>query len=472
MDLSIVLRTLCEPIEEPSPVDRIGIVGLSWRDGGAEALARFTIPVPEREQRLSEILEQVGAEELVYLATCNRVEVLFAADSQTPLRAYRPRIFRALTGTVPAPGQAQRALRAWAGEGAVEHLFCVACGLDSARVGETEITGQVREAWKTAQSLGLTGPRSDRCYREALRIAAAVHASTTIAQGRTSLAEIAIDKARSRLRRTPGRAALVGVSPMTIRCGKALAEGGWRVVVANRSPERALALAGEIGGVGHGLEEFRLRPDPVEVVITATASKTPVLDRACLERLAARSPSGEPPLVIDMAIPPDVAEEDATAAGLPRIGMPEIIAEAESHRNSRINEAADARDMVDDALLGFRQTMTEWALSPMLGALQRRYRQTAMEGVERLMRKQLSSLPEDQRKVIEEWAVTLARRFAHVPSVGLRAVAMHKGLDAVDTFFSHADESLAREWKLARQGKSRVTRPPHAKMPHPETSHE
>ncbi|GEM_PF-339095 len=432
-------------------MQRIGIVGLSWRQGGPEALARFTIPVDQREERLPALREAVGADEIVYLATCNRVELLFVADAHVPLRAYRPRIFEALAGRRPEPGEAPRALRAWAGEGAVEHLFCVASGLDSARVGETEVTGQVREAWHLAQRAGVSGPRCDLVMQEGLRVAAAVHKATSIAEGRTSLAEIAIEKAKERLYRTPGRLAVVGVSPMTMRCARTLAEHQYRIVVVNRSADRALGLAGEIGGIGRSLEDFRRNPDPVEVLVLATGAKTAVLGRATLERLAARTPSGEPPLLIDMAVPPDVDPADAAACALPRLGMAEIIAEAEIHRDQRVHAAADARDMIDEALLEFRQKMIEWELSPMLGALQRRYRQTAVEGVERLLAKTLPGLDDAQREAVEAWAVTLARRFAHVPSLGLRAVAMHKGLDAIDTFFSNADRTLAKEWENVRQ---------------------
>ncbi len=428
-------------------MDRVGIVGLSWREGGTRTLAGFTIPAEERAARLPALLETIDAEEVVYLATCNRVEVVFVARPRTPLRSYRPRIFRALVGRQPEPGEAQRYLRAWAGEGAVEHLFCVACGLESARVGESEITGQVREAWQLAQQAGTGGKRLERCFQQALKVAAEVHASTSIAEGRTSLAEIALEQARERLEHTPGRAAVVGVSPMTVRCARALADAGQKVIVVNRTAERALGLAGEIGGSGRTLEEFRRDPDPVEVLILATGAPGTVLGRASLERLAARAPSGQPPLVIDMAVPPDVAPADARAAGMPRIGMEEIIAEADSHRSERISRAAAAREMVDNALLDFRQKMTEWALSPMLGALQRRYRQTALEGVERLMRKELAQLSAEQKQAVEQWAITLARRFAHVPTVGLRAVAMHKGLEAIDTFFAHADKQLAAEWQ-------------------------
>ncbi len=427
-------------------MDRIGVVGLSWRKGGPEALAGVTVPVEERAEWLPRVRDEIGVTELVYLATCNRVEIAFATDGRTPVRAIRRRLFTALFGREPESGEAELTLRAWAGEGAVEHLFLVACGLESARVGESEIVGQVKDSWKSAQELGLTGVRLDAVYSEALKLAAKVQTATTISKGRTSLAEIAIDAARQRLRDTPGRVALVGVSPMTIRCGRALAEKS-SIVVANRSSERALALAGELGGRGLSLDEFRESPAGVEVVVLATAAPGPVLGQPELERLAAQAPSGRAPLIIDLAVPPDVTPEDAKSVGLPRMGMEEILAEAESHRDRRLFEAADARTLIDEGLIEFRQKMTERILSPMLGALQRRYRQTATEGIDRLMRKELAQLGEAEQEAVRKWAETLARRFAHVPTLGLRAVAARLGLGAVETFFNAADQQLADELK-------------------------
>src|SRR6185436_3905274 len=177
-------------------MNRIGLLGLSWRHVAPEQLASWTLPPHERAARLPRLARELGVRELVYIATCNRVEVAFVAEPGEPLAAYRPRLWRALRGVEPAPGEAERGLRAWGGEGAVEHLFLVTAGLDSARVGETEIAAQVREAHDLARALDLAGPRLTRIFDEALRIARRVHALTAVGEGRVSLAELAIAAVR------------------------------------------------------------------------------------------------------------------------------------------------------------------------------------------------------------------------------------------------------------------------------------
>lgn len=426
-------------------MERIGVIGINWRNGGEEALARFTVQHAEPEPFLTGLAQRLGASELTYVATCNRVEIALVVEPGTPIGTLRPVVFEALAGRPPRAGEAESTFRAWAGEGAVEHLFLVTAGLDSARPGESEITGQVKDAVEQARAAGLLGSRLELVFEHALRVARRVHADTGVAEGRVSLAEIALDRVRSRVARTGGPVALIGVSPMTVRCARALAKEGVPLVIVNRTPARAEELARETLGIAVSLDAFRDKPEPVEVVVSATGASDPVLDRAALERLAAQAPSGTAPLVVDMAIPPDVDPEDAARAGLERVGMNQVIAIAEENRRDRLFELADARTLVDESLDEIHQRIVERHLAPVLAALQKRYQRTAVEGVERLFRRDLKGLGETEKQSVTRWAETLARRFAHIPTAGLRAIARDGGNEAVDTFLRGLGEDLASE---------------------------
>ncbi len=427
-------------------METIGVVGVSFRRGGADALARFTVPKDEQQERLPEMARQLGVAELVYLATCNRVEVAFKGNGETSIREYRQRVFRTLTGRDPEPGESERTFRAWAGEGAVEHLFLVAAGLDSAQLGEREIRGQLRDALKLARAAGVSGTLLDQIIGEALRVAGEVHRRVDAGRGRTSLADVAADHLRQRVKRTPGRVVLVGVSPMTRRCARFLAEDEIELLIVNRTPERAAELAEKLGIEVRPLADFRRRPDAVEALLLATGSPEPVLERADLERIAARTPSGEPPLVIDMAVPPDVDPEAARAAGVVRIGMNEITAEAEACRSRRLLELAPARELVDEALANLRKQLAERFMYPIIAKLNQRYRQTVVEGVDRLFRKDLQGLDDKHREVITRWAEVMARRFAHIPTMGLRVLASEVGAPAVRTFLEASGDDFFAEF--------------------------
>src|SRR5262245_64558411 len=113
-------------------LDQIGVVGLSYRHAGADDIAGFTLPKDDIAERLSALRASLGTAELVYLATCNRVEVVFAMPDGHGAHDLRAEVFRALTGRVPGPSEARTALRTWVGEAAVEQLFLLGLGFDFA----------------------------------------------------------------------------------------------------------------------------------------------------------------------------------------------------------------------------------------------------------------------------------------------------------------------------------------------------
>ncbi|MGH7584030.1 MAG: hypothetical protein ACREL5_12470 [Gemmatimonadales bacterium] len=428
---------------------RIAVIGASWRNDHADALSALTIPRDARIERLPAVATAAASDGLVYLATCNRVEVAFVADGSLPLPVARRRIFGVLAGREARPGEAEHTFRLWQGEGAAEHLFLVVSGLDSARVGEHEIAEQARQAVDESRQLGLLNPRLDRLFAEATRVARQVRPIAEAHVGRVSVADVALRRTRERLAETPGRVALVGVSPMTEQCGRALAADGVGVVIANRTANRAMALAETLGAATMALDAFRVDPPAVEVVIVATGAAGPVLSRGDLERLAARAPSGVAPLIVDLAVPANVAPEDAAAADVPRIGMHEIAEEAATDRHRLLLEFGDARAMVDEALTAFRRQTAERLVGPLIAQLRQRYRHTADEGIDRLFRRDLAGLGEVERAAIRRWAETLAARFAHLPSVGLRDLASEAGPGAVAAFFGSTEPALARQLREA-----------------------
>jgi glutamyl-tRNA reductase len=430
-------------------LDDLGVIGVSWRQGSSELLGRYALPPGEEEARLRVFAERAALAELAYLSTCNRVELIFARSSASSRGDLRPLAFELLTGALPQPGEAERRLRAWGGEGAAEHLFLVAAGLDSACVGEAEIVGQVRRSHELSLALGLCGPSLGLLFEEALRISARVRGATGVAEGRLSLAEIAVEALLARVAETPGCVALVGISPMTVRAARTLARSAVETMIVNRTPEKALALARELGAQHLSLEEFLRQPPRIEALLTATAAGKPIFDKSTLEKLAAHVPSGRAPLIVDLAVPGDVPVAAAALLRIPRLGMDEIVRRAQGNRSSRLLEAAHAREHVDEALGKLHETFAERQYGPLFGALQRRYRRTALEGVRRLLRKELRGLGPAEREAIETWAEVLARRFAHIPCLGLRGL-VHDGPEgSLEAFLGGLDAEFADELRRA-----------------------
>lgn len=422
-------------------MDRIGIVGLSWRSTRVEALAPFTLAAEARAQRLPQIAREAGVCELVYLATCNRVELAFVGDGHTPLALYRPRLYAALLGRAAPAGEAERTLRAWAGEGAAEHLALVTSGLEAVRIGESEIAAQVRKALELSRELGLVGERLGRVFDEALRIAKRVHGLRELESGRTSIAELALDLLRERVARAPGAIALVGVSPMTQRCARELVQQGLRPLIVNRTLARARELAEPLGLAALALDEFAAQPPPLAALLSATGAREPVLREDALERIARHAPARV--LAIDLAIPPDLDPEQAERVGIERVGMDWIAARAAQNRDKRAAQLAEARALVDHELVGLRRRLQDRALAPMLTVLQHEQVASAREAALELLAGELAGLDARQREALLEFAQALARRHAHAPCAGLRALAHEHGLAAVESYAKAAGGGLA-----------------------------
>jgi glutamyl-tRNA reductase len=404
----------------------------------------MTIARDDRAARLPQLAVALGVRELVYVATCNRVEVTFAGDGRVPIAAYRRRVFSALTAREPVAAEAEHALRAWHGEGAVEHLLLVAAGLDSARVGEQEITAQLHDAVALSRSLGLIGPGLEPPLTEAFRVAKRVRPLTEGKVGKVSLAQVAARLVRSHLGERRATVALVGLSPMTMQCAEDFRAAGFPLLVVNRTAARGHEYAATLGARFQSLDDFRAAPEPVAAVVLATGAPEPVLRCGELERLASRAPDGQSPLIVDLGVPPNVAAADALAADVPRLGMDDVTAAASQDRDEVLMEFSDARALVDDALTELRRHTADRLVGPMIAELRLRYRHTAVEGVDRLFKKELSGLGAAEREAVVRWAETLSRRFAHLPAVGLRELAFRAGPSAVEAFFDGVDPTLAR----------------------------
>ena len=437
---------------------QIGVVGLSYRHAGVDEVARFAVPRAEVPARLPALRALLKAAEILYVGTCNRVEVLYSTEDGTPAGDLRQEVFRILTGREPGPGEASRILRAWTGEAAVEHLLLVACGLDSAQTGEHEIAAQLRGAWEDSRAAHTCGPILDRLMGEALgmarrmrRLSAGVHAP--------SLAELAADCVLQHLagppdppheialsetgERTPPNkthnfagtppVALLGVSPMTRRCASLLRTARVPLLVVNRTLEAAEELAAEVSGEALGLDAFRRQPPAVSALVLAAGGGTALLDAAALAHLKGSGPYA--PLLVDFGVPPNVDPDTARRAGLERVGMHELIELAQGRRLTQLVRLAPVRAAIDERLARLRTELALRAIGPRLAGLRETFEQIAAAEVARALKGELRTLDARERAQLERIGAILAHRLAHLPLAGLRAAAVHAGGDAVAAFF-------------------------------------
>jgi glutamyl-tRNA reductase len=414
---------------------QIGVVGLSYRHAGIDDVARLSIPKADLEARLPALRAALGVSELLYLGTCNRIELLFATHDSESAGDLREPALEQLTRTRSSPGQAARLLRAWAGESALEHVLMLACGLDSAQAGEREIAAQLRAAWEAARAAGTSGPMLDRVVGEALGMANRVRRLE--AGHAPSLADLAAARVLEHLAGSPHGVALIGVSPMTRRCGLALHRAGVHLLIVNRSLAPAVELAASVSGRSVTLDQFRAQPEAVAALVLAAGGGERVLDGRSLQLMTALEPSTVP-LAIDFGVPPNVDPEDARRAGILRIGMSELVQEVQERRLSELLRLAPVRAAIDERLARLREEMATRAIGPRLAELRGTFERIAADELERALAAELRGVTEQQREALRDVTSRLARRLAHLPIAGMRAAASHASPEAIDAFFQQA----------------------------------
>jgi glutamyl-tRNA reductase len=416
-------------------MDHIGVVGLSYRHASVEDVARFAIPKGELQMRLPELRAALAGAELVFLSTCNRVEVIFAMRDDLAAGDLRGAVFRSLTGRDPELGEAAEALRAWTGEAAVEHVFLLACGLNSAQAGEHEITAQLRGAWDTAREAQVCGPTLNRLMGEALSMASRVRRLSAAARP-PSLADLAVERVLAHCGERRDPVALVGVSPMTRRCGQFLHEAGLPLLIVNRSADAAEEWARSLGARSMSLEAFRQAPPNVAAVVLAAGASEAILDEAAL--IALTKAARTAPLLIDFGLPPNVEPGAAEKLGLARIGMNALIEATREQRLAQLLRLAPVRAAIDERLERLRGELATRAIGPKLAELRDSFEGIAAAQVEELLKDELHDVSEAQQELLRRFATTLARRLAHLPLAGIRAAAAHANADTVDAFFRAA----------------------------------
>lgn len=274
-------------------------IGLNHTTASVTLRERLAVRDAEVPAVIQELRSQPGVEEVVLISTCNRVEVYAAGPDPLTVRECLDRRF--------GLGEDAARLYQHADGGAARHLFRVVSGLDSMVLGETEIFGQVKSAYAVAHGAGTTGRSLNKLFQHAFRVGKHVRSSTQIQQGATSVGGAAVELAEKIFGDLKDSTVMIlGAGDMSRRTAQSLQSRGARsLIVANRTYERAVELASEMGGRAVHYDAWPDEVMKVDVVISSTAAPHPVITpdhvRAALHRR-----HGRPLFLIDIAVPRDI----------------------------------------------------------------------------------------------------------------------------------------------------------------------
>ncbi|MEU4687315.1 glutamyl-tRNA reductase [Actinoplanes sp. NPDC023714] len=403
-------------------------IGASYRTADVAALERLAIPESAVPGLLQKLVAQPYVGEAVVVSTCNRVEVYAAVSGFHGGLGDICNVLSEHSG-IPASELAGH-LYVHYGEAAVQHSFRVSSGLDSMVVGEAQILGQLRDAYHAATEVDSAGRLLHELMQQALRVGKRAHAETGIDKAGQSVVTAALDVAADHLGGDlTGRSALViGAGAMGALSVATLTRTGVGPLrITNRSLERADRLAEAYGATAVPFEELETALGEVDIVVSATASTEPVLTRDRLEAaLAGRSGSAHPLVVLDLAVPRDVAPDAADLAGLVVVDIDGLAA------SRRALPAAAETAAVEQIVAGEVDNFLGWLrgaeIAPTVAALRTR----AEDVVSAEMRKLISRRPEfteEQRADVSRTLHRVVQQLLHSPTVRVRQLAAEPGGD-------------------------------------------
>lgn len=399
---------------------RLLLVGLNHRTAPIDVRERFFVPA-DRVPAVVEALRAEGvAEECVTLSTCNRTECYLTAPESGVAEA---RVERVLAESAGLPVEvARRHYFRRRGREAVEHLYRVTAGLDSLVVGESEIQGQVAEAYRTTRERcpDSVGPVLHRLFQSALATGGRVRSETRVAHGSASVPAAAVELARKVFGALDSVAVMVvGTGDMGGLTARVLrSEGVPRILVASRSLERAGEAAREVGGEAVAHEEFWARLPELDLIITSTTAGRPFITK---ERLRDARASRDPLVILDIAVPRNV---EASAGELPGVflyNVDDLERVMEAAERARAEELPVAEEIVQSQAGRFWGWYRARRAVPLIRALRdraERFRRTELE--EALDGLALSA---EERERIHVASRAALNKILHAPTATLRELA-------------------------------------------------
>ena len=395
------------------------LLGMSHRTAPLELRERYAVDDPR--PALEKLVAAPEVEEAVLLSTCNRVEAVVATHRPDAARLrLRSLIERDLpAGERPSAAALEAALYEHRDGNAVRHVLRVACSVDSLVVGEPQILGQVKDAYRAAVDCGACGPILGRLFQRAFATAKRVRNETRIAEGPVSVARVAVDLARQIFERLDDKEALlVGAGEMIeLALERLRAQGLARVRVANRTPARAAALAERFDASAHGLGELAELLVHSDVVLTCIAGGQPVLTPELVQG-ALRRRHRRPIFAIDIGVPRNVHPDVEALDGVYVYDLDDLFGVAEANAAERRREVVLAERIVLDEQRRFEGWLTALAAVPTIRALRARAEAVRRREVERGLAG--LSLGDREREAVEALSRAIVNKLLHAPLSRLR----------------------------------------------------
>jgi glutamyl-tRNA reductase len=413
------------------------VLGVNHRTAPVDIREKVAFDRDQLGGALQELVGYPTVAEVVIVSTCNRTE-LYGEYRQGGVREAR----EWLIDYHRMPGALDECLYTFERDRAISHTFSVACGLDSAILGEPQILGQMKDAYRAAREAGSTGPVLNHLFQQAFSVAKLVRTDTEIGASAVSVAYAAVSLARQIFAKFSSHCALlVGAGETVELTARHLRRRGiGNMIIANRNLRKAQALAHEFKGFAIGLDDLPDHMADADIIITATASREPLIRKSDVEQ-ALRARRRKPIFIADLAVPRDV---DASVADLRDVylytvdDLQDVIRD---NLRSRQAAARQAEQIIEAEVARFFMAQRVRDAAPTIRAVRGRAAGIRDETTRQALR--LLESGRDAESVIGHLAHTLTNKLLHAPSTRLRKAGEEGDdviLDAARSLFGIDDD--------------------------------
>lgn len=395
----------------------IVVIGVNHRTGPIDLLERVALQGEALTKAIVGLTARTNIREAAVLSTCNRTEVYAVAERFHGAYADISDFFSELSGL--HGDDLSLHLYSQHDDAAVAHLFSVASGLESAVLGESEILGQVRTAWETAQAEGGARATLNLLFRHAIETGKRARTETSIGKHTASVSHAAVEMANEQLGSLAGRRVLVvGAGEMGEGVAVALVGAGASdITVTNRTEDRAMQLAQRVGGRVVPFAERSLALRQADVLLTCTGSGSTLIDLDAVT--VAREGVDTPLLVVDIAVPRDVASDVERHPHVTLLNLDDLRDWAARGLAQRAAEADGVRAIVSEEVERFGLESTARQAAPLVAQLHEKAEAVRQSELDRFANK-LAGLDHAQRDAFEAVTKGIVAKLLHQLSVRLK----------------------------------------------------
>ena len=394
------------------------LVGVNHKTTPVEIREKLAFNQAKLEASLEELVSSPEIIENIILSTCNRVEI-YARVENTDRGIQLLQDFICDYHSI-SRGNLDQYFYSFCDNQAVEHLFRVSSSLDSMVLGEAQILGQVKDAYSTARSFSSTGMVLNQLFEKAFNVAKKVREETGISERGVSISSAAVELAKKIFEDLENHSVmLVGTGEMAELAAKHLISYGVKTVyVANRTYERAAALAQTLNGCALDFEAFKEEMHKADIIITSTAAPTFIIQKEMMEK-AIQKRKNKPIFLIDIAVPRDIAPEVNELENVYLYDIDDLQNVVNANMEERQKEAENAMDIIKHEVTKFNNWFSTLDAVPTIVEMRNRAEGMRKIEVEKNL-KNMDHLSKNDKESIHLLTQSIVNKILHKPTINLK----------------------------------------------------